>query len=153
MTNKSDQLDELSEKLKILLKKQEVFSKEVNEIREEIIQLKISETIKHQKKGESFFNEEHVKEQPKYSPSSVSKKLYRDVDHRILGGVCSGLAEYLGINRALVRILWLFLTLFFGIGFLAYLILWIAIPKAGTTSTTQKGSQTIKCDFIFHKIA
>jgi phage shock protein PspC (stress-responsive transcriptional regulator) len=137
MTNKPDQLDELSEKLKTLLKRQEVFSKEVNEIREEIIQLKISETIKHQEKGESF-NEEPVKEQPKYSPSSVSKKLYRDVDHRIIGGVCSGLADYLGINRVLVRILWLFLTLFFGIGFLAYLILWIAIPKAGTTSTSQK---------------
>ncbi|WP_372768536.1 DUF2339 domain-containing protein [Lutibacter sp.] len=137
MTNKPDQLDELSEKLKILLKRQEAFSKEVNEIREEIIQLKISETIKHQKKGEPV-KEEPVKEQPTYSPGSVSKKLYRDVDHRIIGGVCSGLADYLDINRALVRILWLFLTIFFGIGFLVYFILWIAIPKAGTTSTSQK---------------
>lgn len=71
-----------------------------------------------------------------------SKRLFRNIDERILGGVCSGLGSYFGIDKVLFRII--FLVLFF-IGFVgiedgpfilisvaAYLCLWIAMPAART---------------------
>jgi phage shock protein PspC (stress-responsive transcriptional regulator) len=53
-----------------------------------------------------------------------SKRLYRDENHKILGGVCSGLAAYLGIDPVIVRVLFIVT----GIGFFAYIILWIFVP-------------------------
>lgn len=60
------------------------------------------------------------------------KRLYRDSDNRILGGVCSGLGAYWNVDPILLRILFIFLFFGIGTGFLLYLILWIAIPKAVT---------------------
>jgi phage shock protein PspC (stress-responsive transcriptional regulator) len=61
------------------------------------------------------------------------KRMYRNPDDIIIGGVCSGIAAYLDTDSVLIRILFVF-ALFFGVGFIAYLILWIAIPKARTDS-------------------
>ena len=58
------------------------------------------------------------------------KRLYRDADDKILGGVCSGIASYLGIDPTIVRLLFAIITLGgFGTGFLIYLALWILLPK------------------------
>lgn len=48
----------------------------------------------------------------------------------MLGGVCAGLGEYLGIDPTVVRILWVLMIFFAGFGVLFYLILWILMPKA-----------------------
>jgi phage shock protein PspC (stress-responsive transcriptional regulator) len=55
------------------------------------------------------------------------KRLYRDEQNKVLGGVCSGIANYLSLDPILVRVLWILL---FGISFLAYLLLWIAVPSS-----------------------
>ncbi|MEO6288849.1 MAG: PspC domain-containing protein, partial [Ginsengibacter sp.] len=52
------------------------------------------------------------------------KRLYRDENHKILGGVCSGIAAYLGIDPVIVRVIFIVS----GIGFLAYILLWIFVP-------------------------
>jgi phage shock protein PspC (stress-responsive transcriptional regulator) len=65
--------------------------------------------------------------------SAYKKRMYRNPDDTIIGGVCSGIAAYLDTDPVLIRILFAF-SLCFGIGFFAYLILWIAIPKAVTES-------------------
>ena len=58
------------------------------------------------------------------------KRLYRDSDDKILGGVCSGIASYLGIDPTIVRLLFAIITFGgFGTGFLIYLALWILLPK------------------------
>ncbi len=58
------------------------------------------------------------------------KRLYRDADDKVLGGVCSGIASYLGIDHTIVRLLFAIITLGgFGTGFLIYLALWILLPK------------------------
>jgi len=73
----------------------------------------------------------------------VPKKLYRNSDNKILGGVCSGLAAYSSLDVSLVRILFVILLIgfsFFGmihIGggsfmVIAYLVMWIVIPEART---------------------
>ena len=65
-------------------------------------------------------------------PSGWGRKLYRDSDDRVLGGVCSGLGHYFNTTPALFRLLFVLATLFYGASVLIYLILWIAIPKAVT---------------------
>jgi phage shock protein PspC (stress-responsive transcriptional regulator) len=65
--------------------------------------------------------------------TTQKKRMYRNPDDMIIGGVCSGIAAYLDTDSVLIRILFVF-ALFFGVGFLVYLVLWIAIPKARTES-------------------
>jgi phage shock protein PspC (stress-responsive transcriptional regulator) len=62
------------------------------------------------------------------------KMLYRDGDERILGGVCSGLGHYFGVNPILFRAAFAIAFAFWGTGLLLYLILILIIPKAKTTA-------------------
>ena len=69
------------------------------------------------------------------SSNSAPRRLFRDPDNRVIGGVCAGVTNYLGLGDPI----WLRLALvisffFFGTGFLLYLILWIIIPEAVTTA-------------------
>ena len=59
--------------------------------------------------------------------STPHKRLYRDEQNKVLGGVCSGIANYFNVDPLVVRILWIFLI---GINVLGYLILWIAVPSS-----------------------
>jgi phage shock protein PspC (stress-responsive transcriptional regulator) len=65
---------------------------------------------------------------------STKKRLYRDGDSKVVGGVCSGIGHYFGIDPVWLRIALLLMFFFGGTGFLLYLILWIAIPEAKTTA-------------------
>ncbi|MFH1237052.1 MAG: PspC domain-containing protein [Candidatus Aenigmatarchaeota archaeon] len=56
-------------------------------------------------------------------------RLYRSCKDKILGGVCGGIAEYLGIDPTIVRILWIIGTLAWGFGILLYIVLWIIVPR------------------------
>ncbi len=69
-----------------------------------------------------------------YEGAKTSKKLYRDIDNSMLGGVLSGLGHYFGIDKVWLRIILLVLVLFYGTGILAYIILWIVMPAAQTTT-------------------
>lgn len=58
------------------------------------------------------------------------KRLFRSRKQKILGGVCGGLAEYFNVDVVVIRVLWILITLFGGVGIIAYLILWIIVPPA-----------------------
>ena len=60
------------------------------------------------------------------------KKLYRNPDSRVLGGVSSGLAAYFGTDVVVVRVLFLLLIFLGGFGVLLYLVLWAITPEAKT---------------------
>ncbi|WP_291856797.1 PspC domain-containing protein [Marinilabilia sp.] len=62
----------------------------------------------------------------------LKKQLFRDPDSRVLGGVCSGLGSYFGVDPIIFRLLFIVATILYGTSFLAYIVLWIAIPKAVT---------------------
>ncbi|MEC3954945.1 PspC domain-containing protein [Nocardia sp. CDC153] len=62
-------------------------------------------------------------------PTSTTKRLTRSNTDKWIGGVCGGLAEYLGWNANLVRILFVASCLLPGPQFLLYIALWIIIPK------------------------
>lgn len=59
----------------------------------------------------------------------MAKKLYRNIDNKMLSGVCSGIADYFDIDPTIVRLVWLALVLCAGTGLLAYIIAVIVIPK------------------------
>jgi len=62
-------------------------------------------------------------------------RMYRDPDHRIIGGVCAGMGAYWNIDPWIVRIIFLILAIVgVGLGVLVYLILYIVIPEAKTTA-------------------
>ncbi|MFY0605928.1 MAG: PspC domain-containing protein [Cyclobacteriaceae bacterium] len=61
--------------------------------------------------------------------SDSDKKLYRNTNDNIFGGVCSGLADYFGKSVIIIRIVFFILTLFFFIGIIVYTGLWIGMSN------------------------
>lgn len=74
--------------------------------------------------------------EPRYARDKRTgpRRIYRDPDDRIIGGVCSGLGAYLNIDPVILRVILVILFLAFGIGFFIYIILWIVVPEARTTA-------------------
>jgi phage shock protein PspC (stress-responsive transcriptional regulator) len=66
------------------------------------------------------------------SEVEVGKKMFRDPDRKVLGGVSGGLASYLNIDIIAVRVLFIIFTITAGIGLFIYVILWIILPEART---------------------
>ena len=59
------------------------------------------------------------------------KKLERKLSDRWLAGVCAGLADYTGVDVSLIRVIFAVLSLFGGVGLLAYVIAWALVPEEG----------------------
>jgi phage shock protein PspC (stress-responsive transcriptional regulator) len=68
--------------------------------------------------------------------SHTKKRLYRDVENPVIAGVASGIAQYFDSDPVIVRLIFVISVFFNGIGILAYIILWLVVPPAETT--TQK---------------
>jgi len=60
------------------------------------------------------------------------KKMFRNPDDKVFGGVSSGIAAYFGIDVIIVRLIFVVLTFFGGTGLILYIILWIILPEART---------------------
>ncbi|MBK7567073.1 MAG: PspC domain-containing protein [Bacteroidetes bacterium] len=65
---------------------------------------------------------------------SGGSKFYRDKEHNVLGGVCSGFAAKFNVDSLWIRLAFLIAFFFAGTGLLLYIILWIIIPEAKTTA-------------------
>ncbi|MGM0602647.1 MAG: PspC domain-containing protein [Bacillota bacterium] len=59
----------------------------------------------------------------------MKKRIYRSRDDRIIAGICGGLADYFNIDATLIRLAFVFIFIFQGIGLIAYLIAWFIIPE------------------------
>lgn len=69
------------------------------------------------------------------SDKKPPKRLMRDSDHAVLGGVCAGIAAYWGINPLWIRILFIFTPFIsFGTSILIYIVMWISLPEAQTAA-------------------
>jgi phage shock protein PspC (stress-responsive transcriptional regulator) len=64
--------------------------------------------------------------------TTAGRRLYRDENHKVLGGVCAGLANYFGTDAMIIRVIFIILA-FAGAGVLAYIILWVAVPSTAST--------------------
>lgn len=95
----------------------------------------VDEVIVVMGQPEDYRIDEDTDDKPKepFYPYTKSRKLYRDKDRGTIAGVCTGLGHYFGIDAVWVKILFLILA-FTSFGIIAYFVLWIAMPKAITTS-------------------
>lgn len=59
----------------------------------------------------------------------MEKRLYKDGHNKIIGGVCSGLAEYFDMDVTIVRLIFAFAFFTWGAGFITYVVLWIVLPR------------------------
>ena len=82
---------------------------------------------------EDISEEEGTSAREKFSTPGYHR-MYRDPDRRIIGGVCAGMGAYWSIDPWIVRVIFLILTMMGGLGILIYLILYIVLPEAKTTS-------------------
>lgn len=78
--------------------------------------------------GGSQTNTADTSAQQSAGPTGVHKRLYRDENNKILGGVCAGIANYFAIDALIVRIIFVVS----GVGFLAYILLWAFVPNNST---------------------
>ncbi|HYX06120.1 MAG TPA: PspC domain-containing protein [Bacteroidales bacterium] len=115
----------------------ELFQGYINEQKEVITVEDVEKVIGIMGNPEDIIDEEEQNNHYQHQESSSeyrtrSKRLYRDPDNAVLGGVSAGLGAYLNIDPILFRIL--FVIFFFGYGssLLVYIILWIVLPPART---------------------
>ncbi|MEX0313175.1 MAG: PspC domain-containing protein [Allomuricauda sp.] len=116
----------------------ELFLEKMENERQVITQKEVDEVINIMGQPEDYMVDEDIfEDEPRKSHTQSTrrtKKLYRDIDQKDIGGVCSGLEHYLDIDALWVRLLFILLTIFSGFGLVAYILLWILVPEAATTS-------------------
>lgn len=61
--------------------------------------------------------------------TNMKKKLYRVAEGKKIAGVCTGLAEYTGVDVSIIRILWLVAIFGMGVGILLYVIMALVLPE------------------------
>jgi len=71
----------------------------------------------------------------------MNRRLYRSKSDQMLGGVCGGLGDYLGIDPTFVRIFFFVMIFGGGFGFWVYLLLWVLIPVEGDTEPRDFGER------------
>lgn len=76
--------------------------------------------------------------QQNWQYANEPRRLYRAENDKILGGVCAGLANYLKIDPAIVRIVFVLLTTGWGAGFLVYIVLWLILPTRALPAAVRK---------------
>lgn len=72
--------------------------------------------------------------QPAGANGATKKRLFRDADDRVVGGVASGLAAYFDIDPVVVRLVWAASIFLGGLGAWLYVIMWVVVPPARTTA-------------------
>jgi phage shock protein PspC (stress-responsive transcriptional regulator) len=96
----------------------------------------VSEVIGLMGEPWEFETESEEEAEPSASAEGVKgpKRLYRDSDRKVVGGVAAGVAAYLNIDVLWVRLAFVLFTIIWLSGALVYIILWIAMPEARTTA-------------------
>lgn len=112
----------------------EIFRASINNYKQVIIMSDVLQAIKILGTPEDISDNEAPSSREKFSAPGYHR-MYRDTDNRVIGGVCSGIGAYWDLDPVIVRIIFAALA-FCGVGFLIYLILYIVLPEAKTT--TQK---------------
>jgi phage shock protein PspC (stress-responsive transcriptional regulator) len=123
----------------------ETFQKQTNITKQNITIIDVEEVMQTMGSPENFETETEPKQESSnnnsYSSTAsnnatqpVTKRIYRDTDKRVLGGVSAGISNYFGWDPLFMRIAFLIAIFGFGVGTLVYLVLWIIIPEAKTSA-------------------
>jgi len=117
----------------------ELFDYKIKNGSQAILMKDVEEIISQIGSPEQFGGEEHEEEKTQRAETSSFqrrkyRRLYRNEDDKMIGGVCSGLAAYFGVDPMLVRVAFALSFFAFGTGFLLYIFLMVIVPKAVTPS-------------------
>ena len=117
----------------------ELFQDKISKKQEVVINEWVDEVMARMGKPEDFMDSEQSQNDEdateKLKGEKIKKRMYRDTETRVLGGVCSGMSNYFNIDPVILRILFVVLVfLGAGISIIIYLVLWIVLPKATTTA-------------------
>ena len=117
----------------------ELFNERVENDKQVVSTKEVDEVITIMGQPEDYMVDEEIfddepKQSQKSSRTDSTRKLYRDTDNAYIGGVSSGLAHYFGIDSLWIRLIWFLLFFGAGTGVLIYILLWILMPAAETTS-------------------
>ena len=113
----------------------ELFSESQSNKDQVITMIRVKEVIEIMGQPEAFDTDNEEDQKSTNIPFKTSKQLFRDEENKYLGGVASGLGHYLGIDCLWIRMIWLLLFLFSsGSFFMIYLLFWILVPAAKSTS-------------------
>jgi len=116
----------------------ELFNERVQNEKQVVSVKEVEEVIAIMGQPEDYMVDEEIfEDEPKRSYSSrtsSTRKLYRDTESAYIGGVSSGLAHYFDVDPLWIRIAWVILFFGFGTGILVYILLWVLMPAAETTS-------------------
>lgn len=116
----------------------ELFNERIKNYNQVIGMDKVDEVILIMGEPEDYLVDDEIfEDEPKTShnkKTSTHKKLFRDTESSLIGGVSSGLSHYYGIDTVWIRLIWVLLFFGAGTGFLLYIILWFIIPEAKTTA-------------------
>jgi len=119
----------------------EIFNEKINKETGVVSLSMVDTVISTMGEPEQFEDENTNEEKDSYNTTNsmsfqkASKRFYRDIDNRVLGGVCSGIAAYFNVDVVLIRIITVILAVLTSGGIpIIYIILWIALPPARTTA-------------------
>jgi phage shock protein PspC (stress-responsive transcriptional regulator) len=114
----------------------EIFQDRIRDQKQVITLSDVEEVTQMMGKPEQFGDEESREKETEKNTADVKvkRRLFRNPDDRLLGGVCSGISSFFDLDPIWIRLAFAFALFFYGSGFLLYLILWIVIPKARTTT-------------------
>ncbi len=115
----------------------ELFKEGMEAGKEVIIKQNIQKVIEIMGEPEQYMDEDaqdNFQSTETTGSNFKSRKLFRDPDDNVIGGVCSGLSYYFGLDKIWFRAAFLIAFFGFGFGFIFYLILWIIIPSPKTTA-------------------
>ncbi|GAB3414979.1 PspC domain-containing protein [Niabella aquatica] len=110
----------------------ELMSEKIRKGAAHITDADVEEMIATLGRPEDFAAQDNAEAQSGYTPNftfTEKRRLYRDENNKILGGVCSGIANWLNIDPTVVRVLFAIVSFGgFGTGIFIYIALWIFLP-------------------------
>lgn len=109
----------------------EMFSERLNQDHKQVIIITDVESVTERMGAVGDFNIDDDEQTVRLSTESnkADKKLFRDAEDKIIGGVCAGIGHYWGVAPKWIRLIAI-IAVFMGVGIPAYIILWLIIPKA-----------------------
>lgn len=116
----------------------ELFSERIQHDKQVVSSKQVDDIIAIMGQPEDYLVDDEIFEdepKPRSERKRNTKKLYRDTDNSYVAGVASGIGHYFNIDAIWIRLLWVLLTIFSGGSFiLIYILFWILVPEALTTS-------------------
>jgi len=117
----------------------EMLQGKVSAVKQVVLMADVDTVIETMGKPEEFADGTEQKAEEKttdhtFYQEPVKKRLFRDPDHKAVGGVCSGIAAYFDVDMIWIRLVMFLLIFFGGLSLWIYIILWIVIPEAKTVA-------------------